>query len=596
MPRYKLSKDKSADDLARLFTPEMENGGWLNSKRNELMSKKKNSILGADSEGFKNINDLLSNINKILDMPMKGNGVDNETMIKMAQNAYFPLIDLCDNYLIGKEGEKKSPRTTAGRERVRIVEEIKLFADKDIKSLMVQNFQNEDLKGITLRNAIGKARTRTVTLDNSNEPRKYVGGAASRLLVLNENENKGNVGFFSDMKIMEKEKTLKDINPIIQRAINQTEVKEESYKKVLEAISGSKYKSVNEIMDNVLNLANNKNTGFWTDEQAVLFSQELMSLCESTINTDTNVFNKTLANVSGKANMNARNVATSRIAKMLNSKIIAKSEMVNLHKNGSTESISGSVMDKAEGIEGASLIKQYAKLIISDSSFGSIENIDEREKAIHNELKRTVKDLVTGSFQKEMADLQVIDYLCGQIDRHSANYFIKTDKDGKFTGLQGIDNDLSFGDAKQQKNSYVIGNHGRAVINESDELQIPHMSRGLAMNIQIMNEDMVRFALQDLIEEPEIEAFCERLKKLKTAIGKEFIKDPKESKLRIDKEWNEDTLNDFLGADSDSLYNNQHNGTSNYLGNMIEFFTFAGISDAEKELDELKEKLEKMKK
>ncbi|MBQ3546051.1 MAG: hypothetical protein IJA34_13880 [Lachnospiraceae bacterium] len=586
MPRYKLNKDKSADDFARLFTPEMENGGWLNSKRNELMSKKKRSILGDDSEGFKNINDLLSDINGILDMPMKGNGVDNETMIKMAQNAYFTLIDLCDNYLIGKDGEKKSPRTTAGKERVRIVEEIKLFADKDIKSLMVQNFQNEDLKGITLRNAIGKARTRTVTLDNSNEPRKYVGGAASRLLVLNENENKGNVGFFSNMKVMEKGKTMEDAKQFIDTAIKQTSVSKESIIEILNIIDRSGYKNVCDVCNFVLH-PQMRDEYVYDDSNK--FADEIYTILKAAMGTDENIFDEYKVNVtSGKANMNARNVATSRVAKMLNSSLIAKSEMVNLQKQGSTELISGSVMDKAEGIEGATLLKRHAKAIITDSS---VERDD-----IHKELKETVKDLITGSFQKEMADLQVMDYLCGQIDRHSANYFIKTDKSGNFIGLQGIDNDLSFGDAKQQKNSYVIGNHGRAVVNDNEELTIPHMSRGLAMNIQIMNEDMVRFALHDLIEEPEIEAFCERLKKLKIAIGKELVKDPKNSKLRMDDEWNEDTLNDFLGADSDSLYNNKHDETSNYLDNMIELFTFAGISEAEKELEELKEELEKMKK
>lgn len=589
MRRYKIDTGKSADDLARLFTPEMENGNWLSAKNQELMSKKKSSILGNNSENFNMINDLLRDINGILDMPMKGNSVDNETMIKMAQNAYFTLIDACDNYLIGKDGEKRSPRTSVGKERARIVEEIKLFADKDIKALMVQNFQNENLKGLTLRDAIGEARTRTVNLENTNIPRKYVGGAASRLLVLNENENEGNVGFFSNMKVMEKDKTLNDINFVLEIVKNQVDITQDPYKKVIDAIGRKKDKSIQNIKDNVLNLGNNDKTGFWLDEEAVKFSQLLFELCEATINTDTNVFNKTLANVSTRANMNARNVATSRVANMLNSNLIAKSEMVNLKKTGSEESISGSVMDKAEGIEGATLIKQHAKSIITDSS---VEKDDR-----HKELKETVKGLITGSFQKEMADLQVIDYLCGQIDRHSANYFIKTDKWGNFVGLQGIDNDLSFGDVKQDKNSYVMGNHGRAVINESDELVIPHMSRGLAMNIQIMNEDMVRFALHNLIEEPEINAFCVRLNRLKTAIGKELIKDPKASKLRMDDEWNEDTLNDFLGADSDSLYNNTKNGTSNYLGNMMELFTIAGISEAEKELEkELKEKLEKMKK
>ncbi len=50
---------------------------------------------------------------------------------------------------------------------------------------------------------------------------------------------------------------------------------------------------------------------------------------------------------------------------------------------------------------------------------------------------------------KSLADLQILDYLCGNTDRHSHNYFLKMDfsdpKKPKLLGVQGIDNDDSFG-------------------------------------------------------------------------------------------------------------------------------------------------------
>lgn len=50
---------------------------------------------------------------------------------------------------------------------------------------------------------------------------------------------------------------------------------------------------------------------------------------------------------------------------------------------------------------------------------------------------------------KSLADLQILDYLCGNTDRHSQNYFLKMDfsdpKKPKLLGVQGIDNDDSFG-------------------------------------------------------------------------------------------------------------------------------------------------------
>ena len=60
-------------------------------------------------------------------------------------------------------------------------------------------------------------------------------------------------------------------------------------------------------------------------------------------------------------------------------------------------------------------------------------------------------DVSTGAYDKrlyrDLADLQVLDYICGNIDRHKGNMFYKTEttKNGvKITGLVGIDNDGSF--------------------------------------------------------------------------------------------------------------------------------------------------------
>ena len=43
-----------------------------------------------------------------------------------------------------------------------------------------------------------------------------------------------------------------------------------------------------------------------------------------------------------------------------------------------------------------------------------------------------------------LADMQVLDYLCGNVDRHGANLVYQLDDNGKIIGIQGIDNDSSF--------------------------------------------------------------------------------------------------------------------------------------------------------
>ncbi len=50
-----------------------------------------------------------------------------------------------------------------------------------------------------------------------------------------------------------------------------------------------------------------------------------------------------------------------------------------------------------------------------------------------------------GHLIKEIASLQFLDLICGNTDRHSNNFFLKFDEQGRLSGVQGIDNDTSFG-------------------------------------------------------------------------------------------------------------------------------------------------------
>lgn len=46
---------------------------------------------------------------------------------------------------------------------------------------------------------------------------------------------------------------------------------------------------------------------------------------------------------------------------------------------------------------------------------------------------------------QHLSDLEWLDKLTGQVDRHLNNYLVETDADGNFVGLVGIDNDFAFG-------------------------------------------------------------------------------------------------------------------------------------------------------
>ena len=158
------------------------------------------------------------------------------------------------------------------------------------------------------------------------------------------------------------------------------------------------------------------------------------------------------------------------------------------------------------------------------------------------------------------------------MDRHAKNYFVKVE-DGKFVGVTGIDNDLSFGKAKDRRDRELrpvnaFAQHGRFVADKNENLFIPHMSRKLAMNIVLIDESVARYTLSDLIGKADIDAFCERLAIVKRAVKKELEKDPKDSRLVGDDEW-DDQLQDFLSAEND-LIGDVANGKSNYIGELVE--------------------------
>lgn len=117
----------------------------------------------------------------------------------------------------------------------------------------------------------------------------------------------------------------------------------------------------------------------------------------------------------GVVNMSRRNVATSRMASLLGlEELIAKSQTVDITDEATGRLIRGNLMDQAEGIE-------YA---------------DASEDMINGK--------VTSSFLRDVTNLQVLDVLCGQLDRHGGNMMYKVEN-GNITGVQGIDNDAAFG-------------------------------------------------------------------------------------------------------------------------------------------------------
>ena len=229
--------------------------------------------------------------------------------------------------------------------------------------------------------------------------------------------------------------------------------------------------------------------------------------------TVANGFNAVVLELKDGDRIDRRNSAMSAVADLLGkSDLIAHATDVKFtDKEGDV--IEGTFMDNADGLDLGSGKKKYFEQICNDP-FGY-----------------TAESAKPGNFLKQIADLQVIDFLCGNADRHYGNLFYKVDDNGRLIGVQGIDNDTSFGSNApgEQELQRLPGTANMGVISES-----------MAKKIGNMSPEMLKFTLRGRgLSEEQLEFAAKRLEQLQDAIKKgeeHYAKEPAGSGKLVYKE------------------------------------------------------------
>lgn len=132
------------------------------------------------------------------------------------------------------------------------------------------------------------------------------------------------------------------------------------------------------------------------------------------------------------------------------------------------------------------------------------------------------------SYERQMAALKVIDYLCGQTERKPENITYKLEQENstgkwRMAGIQVLDTGSSFGE-----------NMGKS--SESADLKgIGRIPDDLAGRISRLEEKQMRFLLKDLVTENQLQAVLTRAGQLKQHI--------KENRLQADRGKNRISLN-----------------------------------------------------
>ena len=148
-----------------------------------------------------------------------------------------------------------------------------------------------------------------------------------------------------------------------------------------------------------------------------------------------------------------------------------------------------------------------------------------------------------GKLFKQLADLQILDHICMNQDRHCGNLLYDIDQQGNVIGIQGIDNDSSFGSTVHSERRF----ERMKVISGSMAEKLKHITPG-----------MLKFTLRGRgLSSQEMQMAAMRLHRLKQAIESKKIKVVPDE--------------DFARLHIDQLCTNQKND-KNVFDQMREFF------------------------
>lgn len=177
---------------------------------------------------------------------------------------------------------------------------------------------------------------------------------------------------------------------------------------------------------------------------------------------------------------NQRNTATSRMADLLGiGNLVARSKSAEVTMPDGKK-VKGSVMDQARG-----------------KSFDDINSNDME---------------MSDDVQRQLICIEYLDMICGQIDRHANNLYYQMEGN-TVTGVQAIDNDVSFGTFTDLQR----GNHHLGKLNAQN---LPFADRELAARIRNISDEVIKHTFGDLLSEPEISALCTRIHMVREHLAK----------------------------------------------------------------------------
>lgn len=204
-----------------------------------------------------------------------------------------------------------------------------------------------------------------------------------------------------------------------------------------------------------------------------------------------------VAGINAVSKVDKRNSAMSMMAELIGcGKLVAGSKNLHVRDKATGKVFLGTFMENAEGV---------------DSFSSKADDIKKMGGLTPNNLEGSI------GLYRDTANLQILDWLCGNVDRHQGNMFYKFDDNGNVIGLMGIDNDACFG--RRQSGAVQTGYH------LENMMVIPEKTANMVM---AMDQEQLKLMLYGYdLNNQEVNNAVKRLNELKAKLtaDKEYFKD-----------------------------------------------------------------------
>ena len=396
---------------------------------------------------------------------------------------------------------RKEPKTTTGKARYSMVQEIanlNMLPDELRDPIRVNRLKQGGKK---LSEIVDEIRNNTVVdITNQKNKKVYGAGASKRVRF----DYMGRDGFFTQEVKVEKNTV------IIERERARFEAEKKAIFEKMRNNGMLKAAEVPSIIENKTNQqiiqliaegAGRKISDFTEEElRAIVDYHKTVSKAANMSETA-----RDEANIVNDSEMSRRNAATSRMAHMLGM--------------GATVAFSENVIVVDDGVE------------MKGSFMAAAIGYDTRSTGGMEAMVGKEFDFTSPNLQRDISRMQVFDMLCGQIDRHGGNFLYQISPNpvnGKYqiTGIQGIDNDMSFG--------LVNLNRWNKQIVPITELNA--IDEGLLQSLRELTPEKIEYTMGEMLNKQEVDAVVSR--------RNQILEHVDSGKVRIVKstEWGQNTI------------------------------------------------------